>query len=116
MNEYRFVILEHNWNGIHYDLMLEENGVLKTWRLAEMLKPGTQVAKKLPNHRIDYLQYEGPISGNRGEVKRVASGTYVVDKSGTDKSALVLSGSVAGRLKITDEGKDSSCLIWTPNT
>src|SRR5205085_10994162 len=30
----------------------------------------------LSEHRREYLTYEGPISGNRGDVKRVASGRY----------------------------------------
>ncbi len=29
---------------------------------------------RLPPHRPDYLEYEGPISGDRGSVRRVASG------------------------------------------
>ncbi len=29
----RFVILEHQWNGVHWDLMLEQGGVLRTWAL-----------------------------------------------------------------------------------
>ncbi|HBE68769.1 MAG TPA: hypothetical protein DDW52_11540 [Planctomycetaceae bacterium] len=33
-------------------------------------------AERLIDHRRHYLTYEGPVSGNRGEVKRVASGTY----------------------------------------
>jgi len=30
--------------------------------------------KRLPDHRLLYLHYEGPISGDRGHVKRVLSG------------------------------------------
>ena len=30
--------------------------------------------KRLPDHRLVYLNYEGPISGDRGHVKRVQSG------------------------------------------
>jgi hypothetical protein len=113
MNDYRFVILEHNWNGIHYDLMLEENGVLKTWRVAEMLRPGAQLGEELPNHRVEYLHYEGVVSGNRGEVKRVASGTYRVDESGLGKSVFVLSGTITGRLEIIEQDKTTQ-LFWTP--
>ena len=31
---------------------------------------------KLPPHRLHYLDYEGPISGDRGEVRRVDRGEY----------------------------------------
>ena len=31
---------------------------------------------RLPNHRPLYLDYEGPIAGDRGTVQRIAAGTY----------------------------------------
>jgi hypothetical protein len=41
------------------------------------------VATPLADHRIEYLHEEGPLSGNRGEVRRVDAGTYetVVENS-----------------------------------
>lgn len=30
----------------------------------------------LPDHRLRYLHYQGPISGNRGQVRRIAQGQY----------------------------------------
>ena len=72
----RYVILEHHWYGIHYDLMLEHQHVLQTWRLETPLTVGNMPAVLLPDHRLEYLTYEGPISGNRGNVRRVAEGTY----------------------------------------
>lgn len=72
----RFVVLEHDWHGVHYDLMLEQDGVLKTWRLSEPLGEQVQDAAELPDHRVTYLDYEGPVSGGRGTVKRVARGTF----------------------------------------
>ena len=35
-------------------------------------------AERLPDHRRAYLDYEGPISGDRGRVHQVASGSYEV--------------------------------------
>ena len=35
-------------------------------------------AECLPNHRLEYLDIEGEISGNRGRVYRVIRGTYEV--------------------------------------
>jgi len=73
----RFVILEHHHEGIHYDLMLEHAGVLKTWRLPQPLRPGTaQQATYSYDHRSVYLDYEGPVSGNRGHVVRWDAGVY----------------------------------------
>ncbi len=73
----RFVILEHSWNGVHWDLMLEEKDALRTWALESPLAEGRCVpARSLADHRRVYLDYEGPVSGNRGSVRRVESGTY----------------------------------------
>ncbi len=74
----RFVILQHETDaGSHYDLMLEVGGVLKTWSLSEPPEADREVAcKSLPDHRLAYLDYEGPISGGRGSVTRWDQGTY----------------------------------------
>lgn len=74
----RFVILEHDHPELHWDFMLEAGDVLKTWRLARMpAQAGESIpALRLGDHRLAYLDYEGPVSGNRGEVQRRAAGTY----------------------------------------
>jgi hypothetical protein len=78
----RFVVLRHELPssaraGVHWDLMLEQDGVLRTWALAVEPAPGIEIAADaLPDHRLDYLTYEGPISGDRGEVSRWDEGTY----------------------------------------
>jgi len=78
----RFVVLLHetpvgHTRATHFDLMLEENGVLRTWAVENMPKTGEVVsAEKLPDHRLHYLDYEGDVSGNRGHVSRVDSGMY----------------------------------------
>lgn len=76
-----YVILEHTVNGgVHYDLMLEVPGQekLRTLQLqARLEKPGDTCAfKELEPHRRAYLEYEGEISGNRGQVKRIERGSY----------------------------------------
>lgn len=73
----RFVILEHDWPKQHWDLMLEADGVLRTWRLAAPLVPGQDIdAEPIGDHRLHYLEYEGPISGNRGSVVRWDQGAF----------------------------------------
>lgn len=73
----RFVILEHSWNGTHHDVMLDRGDSLRTWALDEPIVPNaTQPARALPDHRRIYLDYEGPISGGRGEVRRTVAGIY----------------------------------------
>jgi len=74
----RFVILRHDApRGLHFDLMLERGGVLVTWALAEPPEPGLELdAESLPDHRIAYLDYEGPVSGGRGSVTRWDRGEF----------------------------------------
>lgn len=74
----RFVVLEHRWNGVHWDFMLERGGTLRTWALdAPIVEGEERPARALPDHRMAYLEYEGPISGDRGSVSRVDEGVYI---------------------------------------
>jgi hypothetical protein len=73
----RFVILEHDHPVLHWDLMLEAGDVLRTWRLDTPPAPGRAVcAVPIGDHRKAYLDYEGPVSGQRGRVKRWDWGVY----------------------------------------
>ena len=79
----RYVILAHDWPTPHFDLFLEANGVLKSWRLLAEPTPGVTVpATPTADHRVVYLDYEGPVSGGRGTVARVAAGEYEGDITG----------------------------------
>ncbi len=76
----RFVILHHTGYGDeHWDLMLEAGESLWTWQLAAdptsgLAKPIS--ARRIGHHRKLYLDYEGPVSGGRGHVRRVDRGTF----------------------------------------
>jgi hypothetical protein len=73
----RFVVLEHDHPVLHWDLMLETGDVLRTWKLTAPPEPGRVIAASyLFEHRRMYLDYEGPVSGDRGRVKRWDAGTY----------------------------------------
>lgn len=105
----RFVILEHDWPALHWDLMLECGEMLRTWRLDQPLPTDAAFeAESLPDHRRLYLDYEGPISENRGTVRRVEGGVYslhtdtdvelVVDLEGqTRRGRLHLRRTLTGR-------------------
>jgi hypothetical protein len=67
--------------GTHYDLMLEHGGKLLTWAIPEPPRAGLRTcATKLPDHRLAYLEYEGPVSDNRGDVRRADAGEYLVSQ------------------------------------
>ena len=73
----RFVILEHHWKGIHWDFMLERGAALETWAIDSSIQFRVDLSsRKLPDHRLVYLDYEGEISGGRGEVSRYDRGTF----------------------------------------
>ncbi len=83
----RFVVLHHT--GVaepHFDLLIEVPGSneLMTWRIGtgpgEWAGADAVGAVRIADHRVLYMNYEGEISGGRGEVKRVAAGqTKVVE-------------------------------------
>jgi len=76
----RFVILHHSApDGEHWDLMIETGEKLATWRLGENPCESdrwrTIDAERIADHRKVYLEYEGPLTGDRGSVTRVDAGT-----------------------------------------
>lgn len=76
----RFAILHHRTKtGEHWDLLLEPapGEKLWTWQLHHNpLMAGNEPieATRIGDHRPIYLTYEGPISGDRGEVTQVDAG------------------------------------------
>lgn len=92
-----FVVLEHIWAGVHYDVMLEDValGSLRTWAVEVPLTPGVDLpARELAAHRLVYLDYEGPISGDRGSVRRLDRGTFIPQIWREDLVEVILSGDV----------------------
>ncbi len=92
----RFVILHHRLDsGEHWDLMLERGEVLLTWQL--LREPVNREslpipARRIGDHRKAYLDYEGPLTGNRGTVRRVDSGSLDIVKNTPKCLRLVLKG------------------------
>ena len=75
-----FVVQEHIIDDqTHWDLMLRCGERLLTWKVD--LHPSrwsdTEIfCKKVFDHRLKYLTYEGPISDNRGFVRVAVRGQY----------------------------------------
>lgn len=89
----RFVVLTHDHPFLHWDFMLEEDTSLRTWRLMQPPDFGESIdAETLADHRLDYLNYEGPVSGGRGEVKRWDCGEYETIESTPMRVAVRLAG------------------------
>ena len=94
----RYVILHHELPSehpreSHWDLMLEDGATLRTWALAEAPVLNRMIAAEpLPNHRAMYLDYEGPIEGDRGQVTRWDHGEFEWRTRSTDRVDVVLRG------------------------
>jgi hypothetical protein len=89
----RFAILEHRWDGVHWDLLIEDGSSLRTWAIDEPIVEGRELpARSLPAHRRAYLEYEGEVSGGRGTVHRWDEGTCEVVEWGEDRVRLSVSG------------------------
>lgn len=106
----RFVVLHHDFPAghtrpPHWDLMLEWGQSLRTWAVAS--EPGGTVeieAEALPDHRLTYLEYEGPISGSRGSVTRWDAGQYVLESDREDELKVQLRGQrMRGQLALRRE-------------
>ncbi|WP_435019655.1 DNA polymerase ligase N-terminal domain-containing protein [Tundrisphaera sp. TA3] len=75
----RFAILEHHHQGVHWDFLIEDGDALRTWAIDAPIVAGADLpARELPPHRRIYLNYEGPISGDRGTVRRWDRGECLV--------------------------------------
>jgi len=94
----RFVVLRHEPGSasdreLHWDFMLEGESMLRTWALeSEPAMGSSSAALELPDHRLDYLDYEGPVSGQRGSVTRFDRGTYTAIRQSDDELVIEVNG------------------------
>lgn len=92
----RFVILHHLLDDSeHWDLMLEQGEVLLTWQLLRDPTDPSNFpipALRIGDHRKAYLNYEGLVTGNRGTVRRVDSGTVEFEENTPQYHRVVLHG------------------------
>ncbi len=102
----RYVILEHDHPVLHWDFMLASGGVLRTWRLETIPVADCDIrAEPLPDHRLHYLDYEGPVSGDRGTVFRWDAGEYVLaDETGDRIEVELRGGKLRGRAGVERDG------------
>lgn len=127
----RFVLLYHDCPAgfprpSHWDLMLEAGDVLRTWAVAQLprdwqsLVEPTEVpqqvagtntveAELLGDHRPAYLDFEGPLSGDRGTVTRVEAGTFVLEHESPERWDVRIVGRVLrGRIRLSRQAFGSA--------
>jgi hypothetical protein len=70
-------------------------------------------AEGLGDHRLDYLEYEGPVSGGRGTVSRWDRGSFTWIEDGENIVEVELRGErLLGRLKLAHgDGQNWICLF-----
>ena len=118
----RFVILFHDTppgfeRPPHLDLMLEAGDVLRTFALPHFPAAGETVGcEQLPDHRLAYLDYEGPVSDRRGSVARHDAGEYEIVSGTSETLVLRLRGQrCTGTLALLRRGEGTAWeAIWQP--
>jgi hypothetical protein len=101
----RFVVLEHDHPVLHWDFMLEAGATLRSWRLAEFPEPERFiVAESIGDHRLAYLDYEGPVSGGRGCVKRCDTGTFDWIEDSPQRVVVRLHGTQLQLVAVIEDG------------
>jgi hypothetical protein len=99
----RFAVLIHDSpRGLHYDFFLESGDVLRTWALPQAPEPGSRMdGEALPDHRLIYLDYEGPISDGRGTVTCWDRGGFTCETWTDDEIVVSLLGErLCGRVEL----------------
>lgn len=96
----RFVILIHDHPFVHWDLLVQCGEVLRSWRLLESpdlwqsaAETTVLSAEAIGDHRLMYLDYEGPVSRERGHIARWDHGQAKWLRESESSVRLRLSGS-----------------------
>ena len=85
----RWILLEHFGSpddplGVHFDLLLEDGKVCRSWRLKKILvlDGPSQKVVPIPSHRLVWLDHsDGEVSGGRGWAKKVMAGFFLGELS-----------------------------------
>ena len=111
----RFVVLQHDHpERLHWDFMLDQGDSLATWSLP--MPPAVEhvlPARSLPDHRREYLDYEGPVSGERGSVVRWDEGRFEWVERSPECIIIDIHGAkIVGRVRLESVGSGRDLYRW----
>jgi hypothetical protein len=91
--------------------MLEDGAALLTWRLETLPVAGGEpvAAARLGDHRLAYLDYEGPLSDNRGDVRRIDAGKFRWVERSESRLRIVLRGAALMGELVVESGDNG---LW----
>jgi DNA ligase D-like protein (predicted 3'-phosphoesterase) len=117
----RFVIQQHDATTLHYDLRLEQDGVLKSWAVPKgpSLDPADKrLAIPVEDHSLGYGDFEGLVGmgGGSGAVIVWDRGTYEprdgdLDLDGGHASFVLHGEKLQGGFALTKTGPKSWMLV-----
>ena len=110
----RFAVLRHE--GVptpHFDLLVDVDGVspLATWRSDAWPIVAPLTLLRQPDHRRIYLDYQGPLSANRGQVTQVDAGQCRLAQLSVDHWQLSWPGAPMLDLRRVDADRWQACLL-----
>ena len=83
-NTTSYVIQKHTTDDdVHWDLMIERDGVLATWRVGVSPKQmlcNTLTITKIHDHEMRFLTYQGPVNKGTGDVTIADKGICVINQ------------------------------------
>jgi DNA ligase D-like protein (predicted 3'-phosphoesterase) len=118
-----YVVQKHRASHLHYDLRLEEDGVLKSWAVPKIPvnREGIKrLAVRTEDHPLGYETFEGSIPEGEygaGTVEIWDKGVYKPLHSAPDRMVVEISGrKLAGRFVLVKirsrDGKDNTWLFF----
>ena len=103
----RFVIQQHDATRLHWDLRLEDEGVLRSWALPRGVPwnpKENRLAVRTEDHSLDFLDHEGDdFDGGFGKGRSTQwdTGTFEVHEMDPEKVVVTLSGNrVSGKYSL----------------
>jgi hypothetical protein len=111
----KFVIQQHTTpDGVHWDLMLEMDDCLWTWRLAV---PPDEIgnepvrAERIHDHSLRFLTYEGPVQNDTGDISIADKGIYTLFEQANKALMLEIQGNILRGSYTLSKTKDIP--LWT---